>query len=233
MKPKCRTLLDSVRVQAGGKPLTDAQAAAIESRIRGTAKFLAQTDKDWSTYSADQRTLLAAQQAAADIKADAAERVRRAELQVLKKAETDERLKLLMDSVGFNRARAAARDYQQTDDRVRALVGEYTAKMNDALKAASSTKGVDAWRWVLMKAFEAQNPGMTRDMAVEIHANGKGGTGNADAIAAAKAWNENVTEPMRQRFNAAGGSVGKLDYGYMPTMWEPELVLKAGRDKFA
>lgn len=233
MKPKCRTLLDSVRVQAGGKPLTDAQAAAIESRIRGTAKFLAQTDKDWSTYSADQRTLLAAQQAAADIKADAAERVRRAELQVLKKAETDERLKLLMDSVGFNRARAAARDYQQTDDQVRGLVGEYTAKMNDAVKAASSTKGVDAWRWVLMKAFEAQNPGMTRDMAVEIHANGKGGTGNADAIAAAKAWNENVTEPMRQRFNAAGGSVGKLDYGYMPTMWEPELVLKAGRDKFA
>lgn len=233
MNPRCRTSINAARVAAGGKPLTDAQAANIESRIRSTAKFLAQTDKDWSTYSQDQRTLLAAQQAAADIKADAAERVRVAELQVLKQAETDERIQVLRDLAGFNRAQAAARDYQQTDDRVRALVGEYTRNMDAAIEAANSTKGASAARVILMKVFDAQNPQMTLDMAKEIYAKGAGGTKNPEAIAAAKAWIDDVAEPMRLRRNATGGNTGKLDYGYLPPMWEPELVMKAGADAFA
>lgn len=40
-------------------------------------------------------------------------------------------------------------------------------------------------------------------------------TGDDVAKALAKAWTE-TAEAMRQRFNEAGGGIGKLDYGYLP-----------------
>ncbi|HEU6453995.1 MAG TPA: hypothetical protein VN201_00870, partial [Roseateles sp.] len=38
---------------------------------------------------------------------------------------------------------------------------------------------------------------------------------------------------LRQRFNAAGGDVGRLDYGYLPQAHDQTLVLMAGRDAWA
>jgi hypothetical protein len=56
-------------------------------------------------------------------------------------------------------------------------------------------------------------------------------TGNPAAAKAAKAWLETV-EAMRTRFNAAGGDVGKLDYGYLPQPHDDVRVLKVGQEQW-
>lgn len=39
-----------------------------------------------------------------------------------------------------------------------------------------------------------------------------------------------VFETLRQRFNAAGGAIGKLEGGYLPQFHDPRALLNAGRD---
>lgn len=57
------------------------------------------------------------------------------------------------------------------------------------------------------------------------------GTGDAAAAALAKAWRE-VAEDLRQRFNAAGGAVGKLEDWGLPQHHNAEALLSAGREKW-
>ena len=67
MNPKCRQQINAARVSAGGKPLTDAQVHAIDDRMQATMRRLARQDQNWQSYPADQRVMLAAQQAAQDL----------------------------------------------------------------------------------------------------------------------------------------------------------------------
>lgn len=73
-----------------------------------------------------------------------------------------------------------------------------------------------------------ENAGQAADLVREIFGEH---TGNSLAQKGAKAWLETV-EAMRQRFNAAGGDVGKLDYGYIPQPHDPVRVLRAGQDQW-
>ncbi len=41
-----------------------------------------------------------------------------------------------------------------------------------------------------------------------------------------------VNEALRQRFNAAGGAVGKIEGGYLPQFHDARALLKAGRDEW-
>lgn len=65
-----------------------------------------------------------------------------------------------------------------------------------------------------------------RDLVRELHGER---TGNADAAAGAKAFAA-IAESMRQRFNAAGGDIGRLDDWGMPHHHSQMQVAKAGRD---
>ncbi len=233
MNPKCRTQLNAARVQAGGKPLTDAQAANIEGRMRNTMRQLARTDQAWQTYPADQRMLLGAQQAAADIAAEAARKVENAQRQVMKTAETVQRITDSMGrQSGWSRARALVEDMQRTNSYIDGIKRDGARRLMGLIEAAASKKDASAGRKALMVLFDAENPKMTRDVALEVFAKGQGNTGNAEAQAGAKAWLE-VTEAMRQRFNAAGGDVGRLDYGYLPQAHDQMRVLIAKQDPWA
>lgn len=53
-------------------------------------------------------------------------------------------------------------------------------------------------------------------------------TGKGEAKAMAGAIGD-VFETLRQRFNAAGGAIGKLEGGYLPQYHEPRALLNAGR----
>lgn len=53
-------------------------------------------------------------------------------------------------------------------------------------------------------------------------------TGDDVAKALAKAWTE-TAEAMRQRFNEAGGGIGKLDYGYLPQGHNQEALINYKR----
>jgi hypothetical protein len=57
------------------------------------------------------------------------------------------------------------------------------------------------------------------------------GTGDARASELAKAWAD-VSEDLRQRFNAAGGAVGKLEKWGLPQHHDGEALLRAGADKW-
>ncbi|MBP7947938.1 MAG: hypothetical protein KA191_18025 [Verrucomicrobia bacterium] len=233
MNPKCRAALNQTRQAAGGRPLTDAQAQAIEDRIKATAKRLAYSDQQWRTYSADQRTLKAAEVAMDDIKAEAQRKVDNAQRQVLKTAETEQRIADLMGAQKkWERDRALVEEMQKTHAYIDGVKRDNLRKLFSLIDAASSKQGVGARRRALMALFDAENPAMTRDLALEVFSKGNGGTGNKLAAQAAKAWLE-VTDAMRQSFNNAGGEVRQLDYGYLPQAHDALRVLAKGQDAWA
>jgi hypothetical protein len=225
MNPICRTQLNNARTAAGGRPLTDAQAANIEARLSATMRRLARQDpQQWMATPPDQRMLLAAQQAAGDIAAEAARKVANAQRQVLKTAELETRLP---QSGKTGRTAQLVHDFERTNAYVDGVKRDNVRGLMDLIEAADDRQGASVGRQALMILFDAQNPVMTRDLALEVFANGKAGTGNASAKAGADAWLK-VTEAMRQRFNAAGGDVGRLDYGYLPQAHDQAMVRSAG-----
>jgi len=89
----------------------------------------------------------------------------------------------------------------------------------------------------LVQTFEATNPrffGMVEDMAgIRLLVKEMMGesTGHPEAAAGAKAWKE-TTELLRQRFNAAGGDIGKLEDWGLPHHHSQSKVWKAGADSW-
>jgi hypothetical protein len=230
INPKCVQQIN----QAAGRRLTENQLAEIESRLRRTATMLARDDlQAWRSLSADQRTLKAAEQAMADIKAEAQVKVRNAALQVLKTAQTEERLRTNQRVMGgANRHEALVRDLEQTEVQVEAIKREMTAGMLDTIEASTSKQGVGVGRRAAMFLWDVSNPAMTRDLAFEIFRGADGSTGNALAQKGAKAWLDTI-EAARVRFNGAGGDVGKLDYGYLPQPHDAIKIARAQKDGWA
>lgn len=232
MNPKCRTQINAARVAAGGRALTDAQAKAIDDRMAATMRQMARTDPNWQTYAADQRVLLAAEQAAQDIAAEAARKVANAQRQALKTAEVEQRVQSYMQRQGSGRTKALVGDLELTSSYIDGVKRDSTRHLIDLIEAADDPTGASMGRRALMALFDAQNPVMTRDLAMEVFSQGKAGTGNPIAKAGADAWLK-VTESLRQRFNAAGGDVGRLDYGYLPQAHDQARVLGKGADAWA
>lgn len=232
MKPQCRAAVQ----QAAGRNLTDAEIRKIDDRISATMRNMARADPaGWRGKSADQRVLDAAQQAMSDIQAEVALKVQRAQLQVVKTAAMETRVGDLMASYAIGRNKALVKEMELTDNYAEGIKRETMSHLMDLLDAVESKQGATAGRKALMFLFDAQNPGMTRDLAIEIYGNGSGGTGNVMAQKAAVAWLESI-EQLRQRFNAGGGDVGKLEYGYLPQPHDQGRVRGSGdaaaRDKW-
>lgn len=233
MTPQCRASVNAAAAQLGRGPLTDAQVKAIDDRISATMRRLARDDPGaWAGLSRDQRMQQAAEAAMRDIQAEAARKVRNAELQVLKTIEVENRIGSQRQRMGWGRTKTLVDDMELSDKTAQAVRNEYTGRLMDTLEAAGSQEGAGLGRRALMFLFDAQNPQMTRDLALEVFAQGKGDTGNALATKGAQAWLKTI-EAMRQRFNAAGGDVGALDYGYLPQPHDKGRMLQAGADRWA
>jgi len=216
--------------------LTDAEIKKIEDRISATMRNLARADPaGWRAKSADQRVIEGAQQAMADIQREAAIKVQRAQLQVIKTAAMETRVTELMASYATGRNKALVKEMELTHSYAEGIKREVMSNLMDLMDAVTTTQGTTAGRKALMFLFDAANPGMTRDLAVEIYGNGAAGTGNTLAQKAAKAWLDSI-EQLRQRFNSAGGDVGQLDYGYLPQPHDQARVRGSGdpaaRDKW-
>lgn len=232
MNPKCKLALNQARTAAGGKPLTAALEKAIDDRMSATMRRLARTDPNWQGYSADQRVMLAAQEAAGDIAGEAARKVQNAQAQALKTAELEQRVQDYQARQDSNRAKALVGDLELTNAYIDGVKRDSTRHLFDLIEAADNQQGASLGRRALMVLFDAQNPLMTRDLALEVFSMGKAGTGNKVAAKGAQAWLQ-VTEQLRQRFNAAGGDVGRLDYGYLPQAHDQAKVLARGADRWA
>jgi hypothetical protein len=230
MKPQCIEAVQAAAQKLGRAVLSKAELGAIDDRIAGKMRELARTEEGWSGMSLDQRVNLAAERAMADIAAEAARKVENAQRQILKTAATEGRVKEALELFeGDKRAQALVHDIDKTGEYVQGIKMEAMGNLMGLLDAVKSRDGAGIGRRVSMFLFDAENPHMTADLASEIFANGDGHSGNKVATEGAKAWLK-VIEDLRQRFNAAGGDVGKLDYGYLPQPHDSARVRQAGRE---
>jgi hypothetical protein len=229
MTPKCIAAVQ----QAAGRVLTPGQIKAIDARMVATMRRLAVKDpQTWRAMPRDDRVLSAATQAMQDIQDEAARKLANAQRQVVKTAETNNRIAQQKRAYGSNHTAALVRDIENTSNYADGVKNDYVRDLLDLIEAGQDGTGAGIGRRALMALFDADNPAMSRDLATEIFGNANGSTGNTIASKAARAWLDTI-EGMRQRFNAAGGNVRKLDYGYLPQPHEQGKVLAAGRDAWA
>ncbi len=225
MKKSC---IDAVN-QAAGRILSDAEIRGIDSRIEQTMTSLAKKDLDaWRAMPMNQRVLTAAMEAQKAIQAEASRKLANVQRQVLATARVTDEIADLK-ARGMNPSQALVANIDNVQHYIDGVKRQYVSELMDLVKTAKSGQGAGWGKRALMFLFDASNPQMTRDLVTEIFANGKGNTGNSVAKAGAEAWLK-VTDGMRQRFNAAGGDIGKLLYGYLPQPHDVARIRAAGRD---
>lgn len=229
MKPQCVRAVN----QAAGRTLTDAQLQAIEDRIAGNMRRLAQQDPQaWMALPMDQRVLQAARLAQDDLQALAARKVANVQRQALATVATADRISGLRSQLNSGQSRALVEDLNNTSLYIEGVKRQATTELMDLVDAARSGEGVGPARRVAMFLFDSDNPVMTRDLVNEIFSNGSGATGNKVAQIGAQSWLK-VIEGMRQRFNAAGGDVGRIDYGYLPQAHDSARIRAVTADEWA
>lgn len=232
MKPQCVQAVQA----AAGRVLTQAEIKKIEDRISATMRRLARQDaQGWAAKSPDQRVIEGAQAAMVDLQAEAQLKVQRAQLQVVKTAAMETRVGDLMASYATGRSKALVHEMDQTASYIEGIKRENVSHLMDLLDAVQSREGASLGRKGLMLLLDTDNPAMRADLAREIYGQASGSTGNQLAQKGARAWLDTI-EAMRQRFNAGGGDVGKLDYGYLPQPHDQAKVRGTGstaaRDKW-
>ncbi len=226
MNPNCIAQV----TKAAGRALTASEIKKIDDQMDSAMRQLARQDpKGWQAKSMDTRVTEAAQLAMGNLKEAALRKAENAQRQVLKTVETQQRIQDLKTNMKASQSRALVEDLNNTNLYNEGVKKQYTSGLMDLIEAASSTEGASTGRKVLQFLFDAENPQMTRDLVAEIFAMGKGGTKNQIASQGAKAWLDTI-ESMRQRFNDAGGDVGKLDYGYLPQPHDSARIREAGAD---
>lgn len=230
MDPKC---VAAVRAAAKGRPISDAKLAAIEGAIVGKKTQLARADRArWISLTPDQQMAEAVQAAMKDIAAEAALKEFRAVQQVLRTGETDARIKKAMQVSDLTRSQGLIRDIEHAGQAVDGLRNEAMSGLGDMIAAAESKDGTGILRNLGMRIFSLDNPAMTRDVVREVFRLADGHTGNKVAQAGARAWLDTI-EALRVRFNAAGGDIGKLAYGYLAQAHDAARIAAEGAQAWA
>jgi len=230
MHPDC---VRTVRAAASGRQISDAKMQALEDALGASMRDLARADRQrWHGLTRDQRMAEATAKAMQDVQAEAALKEYRAGLQVLRTAESETRITEQMRLVGATRSKGLIHDIENTSDYVHAVRNESIAGLADMIDAAQTRDGTGVLRNLGMRILDLDNPQMTGDVVREVFASADGHTGNRAAQAGAQAWLD-VIEKMRQRFNAAGGAIGKLGYGYLAQAHDAARVAKAGAEGWA
>lgn len=214
MKPQCATAIRA----AVGQNLTEAQLRQIEELLTKHLKMNARLDPArWASLSQADRLIEAGKTAAQEMLGNAAKKAQRDALKI-------DAASRLMDDYGRLRAqgksgvRSIIRMAQNADLVIRGVLQENLGRLGEM--------------------FDAMAPGfleLTHDKGAMVNFVREvfepGSTGDKRAESGAKAWLEFI-ESMRNRFNAAGGDIGKLDYGYIPQPHNQISVGEAGKDKW-
>lgn len=209
--------IKQVQAAAGGRKLSESKIQAIDDAISGKMRELARRDpQGWQAKTKDQRITEAAQAAMDDITAAAQRKEMLAGMQAVKVAETQSRIAEMKkaSAMKVTQSQALVRDIQNSQNYVAAVHDDAVSGLGDMLNAAGNKDGTGLLRNLGMRIFNLDNPAMTADVVREVFKNADGSTGNRVAQAGARAWLDTI-EKMRVRFNAAGGDVGRLDYGYI------------------
>lgn len=211
--------------QALGRMLTQAEARDIENRILSAMRNEAKEDlAAWRAMSSGDRLAAAAQRAAEEVAADAALKRRRVALTALRH-----------DAVR-NYLNGSARSPAESLER---LLAFYSDGKSGTISVESSAQAIrDDALGAMLDVFD-----VTRGKVLGLFTDKQGvidlvrelrgqKTGNGEAAQAAKSF-QAVAESLRQRFNRAGGVIGKLEDWGMPQSHSQLLVAKAGKKAWA
>ena len=225
MKARCVQAVSA----AIGRPLRVAEARNLEQRIKDAMRREAARDPQaWQGLSIGDRLRLGAEAAAKELVDEASLKKRRVEQQIAAwdrmEAYTKEQV-----AKGIDETRLAA---------IERTLAPVNDGKNNVISIESSANGIEAAAMgSLVEAWDAVSPRFLglfarRDaedaFVLETHGID---TGNAEIKAGVKAWTDTV-ERLRQRFNAAGGNVGRLDNWGMPHSWSNVLAMREGVDAF-
>lgn len=203
--------------QAIGRSITQAEAKGIEDRILQHMKELARKDPSaWQQMSREARLRAAAVEASKGVLAIASKQKQRVALTIISHDRVMNRYHALRGE-GRKPFNAVARILDDASRFARGVSNEYFAGLIDTFNAVHP-------RFLGMIEDAREAADLVREIFGEA-------SGNPLAAKGARAWLETV-ETMRQRFNAAGGDVGKLDYGYLPQPHDDVRVARAGQARW-
>lgn len=201
--------------QAIGRPLNKGEAQAIEDKISFHVRDLARTDPSRFNAMTEQQRQLAAAQAAMDDHIKSVEKkTQRQGLNLL--AQTRELANL--------EARAAVLEGKQPFhsalfERLRQIDTRIKGERNRAFSSIIDTITAAEPKFLGLFANKAAE----RDFVHEVFGSD---TGNPVAARGAKVWREQM-DSIRERVNAAGAAIGRLDYGWLP---QPHNLTKIRRE---
>jgi hypothetical protein len=222
MKAEC---IDAVGRAMGRRP-TQVETRDIENRIRLSMRRLAAADpQGWQQLTAEEQLRQAGQDAATALTHEAAKRRHRQAMAI----KAHDRMRSYIDSQV-----AAGADKDGLSALSRMLTSEADGKNNivsveglaQGIEASASTFMTRTWNVAGGKFLN-----LLRDKAAEsalvraLH----GDTTVPEAFRKAAADFHEVAERLRQRFNADGGDIGRLDNWGMPHSWSRTLLLKVGK----
>ena len=230
MKKQC---IQAVQ-QAIGRALNQPEIKDIEARISRNMRTLARTDPQWQTKTSADRLTEAAGSAARELQAEAAKKKQRVALTIL----AHDRVQNVMAQFpgdplkGLDRLLAFASDYPgiiSIESASRSIRDEAMSTMVDAI---DMTRG----KYLGLFADEAKS----RALIQELHGEN---SGLPEAKLGAKQFAD-VANRLRERFNRAGGDVGRLDDWAIPRShsqlkvanakdaWISDHVQWANREKY-
>ena len=221
MRPEC---IQSVEA-AIGRSLKAGEAADIEARIIKAKKDLAAQDRaEWSRMPETERLTAAGQRVGEQLMGDLAKKKQRLALDILasQRIQSDIDANPTLSPLNvLNRILAPFQDgqsrVQSIDTQARSIADLAKSEMLDLIDA---TKGA----WLGFVTDMKMNQNIVR----ELHGQQ---TGDAVAAKAAEQF-KRTAENLRERFNRAGGQVGKLEDWAMPHSHSALRVAKAGRDQW-
>lgn len=217
MRPECRAATE----QAIGRALSAVEEKNMEARIMQAMRRLAAEDtKKWGAMAKDERLVMAAERASADLVHEANLRARRTELQITKTAQLldfaragnspMEAFDRLGDRIAFNSASKSGVTSVEKEAVAegRRMIGKLVADP-DFVATMKSPEGVEA---------------VTRELYGET-------TGNAAAKRIAESFHAEA-DTARQRMNRGGGDIGHLESWAAPQHHSQMRVAVAGLEKW-
>lgn len=210
-----------------GRSFSANQGEKIEQRVRNQMRVLARENpEEWRAKTYSDRLHEAAAAAATEMKEEYA----RKRLMVEKTIATHDRIENFL----------AEQPQRKVGDSLRAVSkladfdtrgGGYASVQSwaNAIRSESFANLMKTWKAIPGNFFGLfENKKGVADLWKELHGEK---SGNSTAAEGARAWRE-VTEELRQRFNDAGGNVGKLEDWSKPQHHSQARVASAGVEKW-
>lgn len=211
MKPECVAAVAT----AAGRAITRAEANGLEAKLRENLRALAVADREkFLATPVPERLREAAKLTAQQLKSEAMETKRRLLLKIGKH-----------DAIDAYIADAKARGMDGMDALQRTLLTKADLKSKfTSVESRTAAIHADSMRqlWDTLEATEPRVFGMFRNPeAVRLLIKELAGEDSGSAIAkkGADAF-RTVSDQLRERFNAAGGVIGKLDNYRTPQAWD-------------